>query len=1027
MNPKNEFWWSQQFRTMLGFTDEHDFPNVLESWSSRLHPTDKDRVLTAFAAHLNDRSGKTPYDIEYQLALKDGTYRWFRATGATRRDGEGVPLRVAGALKDIHDEKLTQLTLSDSITRFELINQASSVGLWDMTVIAGDPVNPKNEFWWSQQFRTMLGFTDEHDFPNVLESWSSRLHPTDKDRVLTAFAAHLNDRSGKTPYDIDYQLALKNGTYRWFRATGATRRDGEGVPQRVAGALKDIHDEMLTRIDLTDSITRFELINQASSVGLWDMTVIAGDPVNPKNEFWWSQQFRTMLGFTDEHDFPNVLESWSSRLHAEDKDRVLTAFAAHLNDHSGATPYDIEYRLALKDGTYRWFRATGATRRDHDGVPLRVAGALKDIHDEKLTQLNLAENISRFELVTRSSRVGLFDARLDGDPSNPNNPVVWTPEFRALLGFESEQEFPNVGGSWLSRVHPDDVEPFNANLGAHLADPSGKTPHDVRYRIKHKCGEYRWYQSQGTALRDETGKPVRIVGALRDVNDEVMAERRLADQLMRFELINQASSVGLWDMIVDPDKAVGGENEIWWSPQLRTLLGFTDEKDFPNVLEAWQSRIHPEDKERVLGAFAAHLGDLTGKTGYDIQYRLARKDGAYRWFRAMGATKRNEKGVALRVAGSLQDVHAERETSAAIERVIAGAVKGDLRQRIDADSLEGAMQGIGRNMNRLLDSLSDSIRSVKVAIEQVSQAAIQLGSTSQMMSEGSVELNTEAERSADELSKVATGVRANAQSAAMANQIVSQTATAARDGEGRMSEMNSAMGAINTSAQQIAKIIKVIDEIAFQTNLLALNAAVEAARAGRHGRGFAVVAQEVRNLAERSARAAKETSALIEDSVGKVADGVRIADNTRASLLEIVRNVEKVVDLVGEVSTASEEQSHALASVSDSMRKVTESAQGSSQQSTEVASAAEEMSRQMNVLKEQMDRYEIATVQAPHAAAFGITPELLEQVAAMLRSGGLAALTAANESAPRAALARTGTDAHAGAAHDRDDRGYRGF
>ena len=110
----------------------------------------------------------------------------------------------------------------------------------------------------------------------------------------------------------------------------------------MAGALKDIHDEMLTRIDLTDSITRFELINQASSVGLWDMTVIAGDPVNPKNEFWWSQQFRTMLGFTDEHDFPNVLESWSSRLHAEDKDRVLTAFAAHLNDHSGATPYDIE-------------------------------------------------------------------------------------------------------------------------------------------------------------------------------------------------------------------------------------------------------------------------------------------------------------------------------------------------------------------------------------------------------------------------------------------------------------------------------------------------------------------------------------------------------------------------------------------------------------------------------------------------------------------------------------------------------------
>jgi methyl-accepting chemotaxis protein len=109
-------------------------------------------------------------------------------------------------------------------------------------------------------------------------------------------------------------------------------------------------------------------------------------------------------------------------------------------------------------------------------------------------------------------------------------------------------------------------------------------------------------------------------------------------------------------------------------------------------------------------------------------------------------------------------------------------------------------------------------------------------------------------------------VKANATNAGSTNQLVSQTAVAARGGEGRMQEMSAAMGDINSSAQQIARIIKVIDEIAFQTNLLALNAAVEAARAGRHGRGFAVVAQEVRSLAERSARAAKETAELIEDS-----------------------------------------------------------------------------------------------------------------------------------------------------------------
>lgn len=126
--------------------------------------------------------------------------------------------------------------------RFELVNQATSEGLWDMTVVAGDPVNMANEFWWAPKFRTMLGFTDESDFPNVLGSWANRLHPDDKERTLTAFAAHLNDRSGKTPYDIEYQLQRKDGSYGWYRARGATLRNGEGVPLRVAGSLADISD-----------------------------------------------------------------------------------------------------------------------------------------------------------------------------------------------------------------------------------------------------------------------------------------------------------------------------------------------------------------------------------------------------------------------------------------------------------------------------------------------------------------------------------------------------------------------------------------------------------------------------------------------------------------------------------------------------------------------------------------------------------------------------------------------------------------
>ncbi|WP_378956841.1 PAS domain-containing protein [Pelosinus sp. sgz500959] len=295
-------------------------------------------------------------------------------------------------------------TNQNLLVRFELVNQATNIGLWDMSVIAGDPINPANEFIWTDQFRKMLGFNNESDFPNRLDSWASRLHKQDKDWVLKAFAAHLMDHSGRTPYDIEYRLQIKSGEYRWFRATGTTIRDQKGIPLRVAGALYDIHEKKTKEAELETMVTRFELINKALAADAelsdapWDMSVVAGDPVNPNNKFWWSPQFRKLLGYNDEQDFPNLLSSWSEKLHPEDLDRTLTAFADHLNDRSGKIPYSIEYRLKLKSGEFRWFYAGGETLRDKNGVPLRVAGTLKDITKRKMKlqlEKELAEKVEQ--------------------------------------------------------------------------------------------------------------------------------------------------------------------------------------------------------------------------------------------------------------------------------------------------------------------------------------------------------------------------------------------------------------------------------------------------------------------------------------------------------------------------------------------------------------------------------------------------------------------------------------------------------
>jgi PAS domain S-box-containing protein len=165
--------------------------------------------------------------------------------------------------------------------------------------------------------------------------------------------------------------------------------------------------------DLEDELAflkeRYQLMISSSGSALWDMSIVAGDVVNPKNEIWWSPEFLAMFGFHDKQEFPDILESWSSRLHPEDSDRVVNAFAAHMNDRTGRTPYRIEYRIRHRNEEYLWVRATGSTRRDPDGTPIRVAGALVDITDER----TLLDNASTFGQRLRDSSLRLADVSSD--------------------------------------------------------------------------------------------------------------------------------------------------------------------------------------------------------------------------------------------------------------------------------------------------------------------------------------------------------------------------------------------------------------------------------------------------------------------------------------------------------------------------------------------------------------------------------------------------------------------------------------
>lgn len=231
---------------------------------------------------------------------------------------------------------------------------------------------------------------------------------------------------------------------------------------------------------------RLDLLIQASNIGLWDMSVIAGDPVNPSNEFWWSNHFRRMLGFQDETDFPNVLDSWASRLHPDESEGVLAAFGAHLNDYSGRTPYDIEYRLQMKSGEWRWFRASGSTLRDGKGTPLRVAGALHDIHETKL----LLEQSAQQTVNLRESADALANVSTDlaGASAKAGEAVAGAAERMSKLD-ESSNRIGQVVSLITKIAQQTNLLALNATIEAARAGESGKGFAVVADEVKQLANE----------------------------------------------------------------------------------------------------------------------------------------------------------------------------------------------------------------------------------------------------------------------------------------------------------------------------------------------------------------------------------------------------------------------------------------------------------------------------------------------------------------------------------------------------------
>jgi len=443
----------------------------------------------------------------------------------------------------------------------------------------------------------------------------------------------------------------------------------------------------------------------------------------------------------------------------------------------------------------------------------------------------------------------------------------------------------------------------------------------------------------------------------------------------------------------------------WPVNELRTKMGliargevevevWITSKDEMGDLAAALRRII--DAQREFAAVARHLGD--GDIGVAVRPRsdhdtlshsfqemvtaLAGVTGEVRGL--LDAAKAGDlakRGDATRYEGAFHDlVHGVNDVlDAVIAPVHEAAVvleriaSRDMRARMTGD-YRGEHAKVKRAINTAMGQLSDALADVAVAAEQVSAGAGQVSAGSQLLAQGAAEQASSLEEVSSSLQEMGAMTRQNVLNAREAKQLSEAARESATRGAHSMQRLAEATDRITSASASTARIVKTIDEIAFQTNLLALNAAVEAARAGDAGRGFAVVAEEVRNLAMRSADAAKSTAALIEESVRNAEGGVAINREVLSNFAEINSHVNKVTMVMAEIAAASEQQSQGIEQLATAVEQMNSVTQQTAANSEESASAAEELSGQSERLEELVGHFQLSENTSGHRGSGGGHP-----------------------------------------------------
>ncbi|RCJ41375.1 histidine kinase [Nostoc punctiforme NIES-2108] len=601
--------WSDNLEALFGL-EQGEFDGSFEMFAARVHPDDRDRLLTAV-----DRAVATgeDYDIEFRVVYPNGTIRWALSQGKVFYDQHGQPIQMAGIDLDITERKRSAETLRESEERFRQLAENIDAVFWIKEV------SENRVSYVSPAYKKLWGLNPQELYQGQ-QAWVDSIHPEDRESTDRAF----HEKAVAGQFDEEYRIILPNGSIRWVHDRCFPLRDETGEIYRFAGIAEDISDRKQVEQALRDSEERLQMALEGSGGGLWDWNIVT-------NEDYLSSRWLEMLGY-EQGELPGHFNSWERLIHPDDKVWVMERLNAHLQDDS--VSYKFEYRMLTKSGEWKWIANHGkVVLRDQQGNPLRMAGIHFDISDRKQAELDLRQSEEFKNRILDSSSDCIKVLSLDG----------------RLL-------YMNTGGLCLMEI--DDLNPY-LNIEWLCLWEDGYRQQAEQALAAAKIGEVsifrgycptvkgtpKWWEVVVSPILDASGQLERILLISRDITERKKTELLLQENEARLKLAYKATRSGVWDWDIT-------RNSTHISEEYCNLFGLdptTEEVSFEQLL----SLLYPDDR-----TFANEIVSRTiqqQQEYYETDYRIVHPDGI-RWLAARAKVFYDAAGNAVRMLGNVQDI-----------------------------------------------------------------------------------------------------------------------------------------------------------------------------------------------------------------------------------------------------------------------------------------------------------------------------------------------------------------------------------